>query len=407
MEDYAKRLTDADFGQFYQMVEALYYSEDTETLKHYFQLAEKTAKDIDKYKLVDAYRKIYQQEKCNEKVIDYYRQSMLAGSTESLVIFAADCKTEPAAQNALIEGLQHLEQQVNEQINSWQGNGAAQNKNIMELLDHLEWVRLLAVFYSRNYPALESLQKAEYYYLHMIEAGDSSRFNTLGNMWLGDISLVDKNQLTESFSTYCQKAQHYFEQASEHNQLDAILQLVKIYLDDDCGIKNEEKSLHYQEKLVSLVSNNKTTDNSLYLLVLADELRAMEYFAQAKKYAQQLADQDYHGSMPLLAELWLVNKDGLESDEQKAKFWYEKYFAHFSLENQPGSFNFFQAGLNFKKAGFNETADSYFKRGAELLGDEKMQRLLQNNQIKLDFLEALREYSERHKAQANENLSVK
>jgi|GEM_PF-1154003 len=379
MERYAKKLNKGTFDQFYSLMSFYYYRRDKETSQYFYKLAEKNAQDSDKYRLVYFYNRLGRKVLCNEKEIDAYRQSMLAGNMRALETFTWHCKMEGVAQKTLTEGLQHIEKKVNTRIKSWQEGNIA---DFSTLFTHIGTVRRLAEFYEKRYsqknPSLEDLKKANYYYQHLIELGNTSIFNDLGDMWLRNISPIhEKSDSTGSYlKTYCQKAHDYFVQGSQHNNPRSIEKLAIFYLNNKCIAKDEAQSMYYQEKLATLADTS--VDAVYYLCSLADTLYDMEYFSQAKIYSQQIADYGEIMAMQLLARLWLIDQDGLEIDEQKAQFWYEKTFEIMQNDLYPLGNQYLEASMDFRKAGFNEIADTYLQRAIELLGDEKVQEILQS-----------------------------
>jgi len=377
MERYAKRTISDDFLQIYRLMTFFYYERgDKEVAQHFYKLAEEKVPDYYRYMLVSFNNKLLDNKfVCNEKEINTYRRSILAGNIRALRDFVYRCKTESVTQKIVTEGLHHIEQRINTRILAWQEG----HMNYRELFDHINAVRDLSGFY---YYKMGDLQKTDDYYQHLTQLGNASVFNELGNMWLHNLFLSmnkSDNYITFSFKESCQKARDYFVQGSQHNQSYSIVKLAIFYLNEQCVIKDEAQSIQYQEKLSVLA------DSSVYatsdLLYLSNKLNEMGYFSQAKKYAQQLADYGDINAMQLLAQLWLIDQDGLEIDEQKAQFWYEKTFA--IMQNDPPilGYQYIEASKNFRKAGFNETADTYLQRAIELLGDEAVQKILQEEPV--------------------------
>jgi len=376
MENYAKSITSGDFFQLYRLMTFYYYRKDKEVAQHFYKLADEKAPDLYRYRLASFNKPLARKVVCNEKEINAYRQSILAGNIRALEDFIHDCKADAVTQKIATEGLQRIEKQVNARILAWQ----AGHMDYKGLFDHITVVRRLAEFYENRFHhyGMMDLQKADDYYRHLIQLGNTSIFNELGDMWLRNAVSPIYKKSAATFTEYCQKAHDYFLQGSRHNQSRSIEKLALFYLNGQCVVKDEAQSIQYQEKLSVLA------DVSVYaaddLLFLAFKLNEMGYFSQAKKYAQQLADYGEINAMQLLAQLWLVDQDNLEIDEQKAQFWYEKTFE--IMRNDPSilGYQYIQASKDFRKARFNETADTYWQRAIELLGDEAVQKILQEEQ---------------------------
>jgi len=131
------------------------------------------------------------------------------------------------------------------------------NKDTIELFEYIDSIYQMGNFYySKNHALPGNLGKAEYYYQQLLNLGDNQAFGLPGDIWYELKSSVSANpNLPEQFKEYCQKAQHYFEQGSKHNDLHSIQQLAHFYLGNKCLDKNEAQAIYYQEKLAKQINS--------------------------------------------------------------------------------------------------------------------------------------------------------